>query len=220
MISKISPSMMCADITKIKETIESFEKNKIDYLHIDIMDGLFVPNFMLGTDYIKRLRKITTIPMDIHLMIDKPEDKLDWFEIKENDIVSVHAESTVHLQKALKGIRDKGAKAFVALNPATPINTLEYVTDDMDGVLVMTVNPGFAGQKMIPATLNKITDIRNYLNSNKLSMAEIEVDGNVSYENAVKMKNAGADIFVVGSSSIFNSSETLDEGILHLRNLI
>lgn len=219
-MNKISPSMMCADILTLADTLKTFEKNNIEYLHIDIMDGHFVPNFTLGTDYCKALKKITKIPLDIHLMINEPESKLDWFEFGEGDIVSVHAESTAHLQKALAAIRKRGAKAYVALNPATPISALDYILDDIDGVLVMAVNPGFAGQKMIPSALGKIAEIKKLFSEKGLSNKEIEVDGNVSFENAVKMREAGADIFVAGTSSIFSKNFSLDEGISEFRKVI
>ncbi len=206
---------MCADICELKSTVDEFEKCGIEYLHIDIMDGIFVPNFTLGTDYCRSLKKITDIPLDIHLMITEPEKKLDWFEFGEGDIVSVHAESTVHLQKALAAVKSRGAKAFAALNPSTPLCTLDYVLDDIDGVTVMAVNPGFAGQKMIPSTLEKIRQVRR-LTGEK----EIEVDGNVSFENAVKMKEAGADIFVAGTSSVFANGVSLRDGIEKLRGVI
>ncbi len=220
MINKISPSMMCADIGKIPSILNDFEKNGIEYLHIDIMDGSFVPNFTLGTDYCKALKKLTKIPLDIHLMIDDPENKIQWFPIGEGDYVSVHSESTKHLQKALAYIREKGAKSMVAINPATPIGMIENVLDDIDGVLVMTVNPGFAGQKLVESTLQKITTLRKYLDENGHSDIEIEVDGNVSFENAKRMKLSGANIFVAGTSSIFSSSFSLSEGIDRLRSAI
>lgn len=220
MKNKISPSMMCADALNLGSTLKEFEKNGIEYLHIDIMDGTFVPNFTLGTDYCKILKNATSIPLDIHLMIEKPEERLDWFPIGENDMVSVHAESTKHLQKVLRAIKDKGAKAFAALNPATPICFLEEVLDDIDGVLIMTVNPGFAGQKLVPQTLDKITRVRKLLDENEKKASEIEVDGNVSFENAEKMKKAGADIFVAGTSSVFKKDLTLTNGIIKLRSFI
>ena len=132
-------------------------------------------------------------------------------------MVSVHAESTKHLQKVLRAIKDKGAKAFAALNPATPICFLEEVLDDIDGVLIMTVNPGFAGQKLVPQTLEKITRVRKLLDENGKKASEIEVDGNVSFENAVKMSKAGADIFVCGTSSIFAKTGTIEENIRKTR---
>ncbi len=218
-MGKISPSLMCVDFMKIKETLDVFEKENIEYLHIDIMDGIFVPNYTLGTDYCKAIRANSSIPLDIHMMVEKPEGKMDFFDIREKDIVSVHAETTAHLQRTLTKIKEKGAMAYVALNPATPICFLENVIEDIDGVLVMTVNPGFAGQKLIPQTLEKITAVRKMLEKAGKN-CEIEVDGNVSFENAKKMRAAGADIFVAGTSSVFAKGLSLSEGILKLRENI
>ena len=158
--NKISPSVMCVDFFELKETINEFEKLGIEYLHVDIMDGHFVGNYTLGTDFVKALKAKTSIPLDIHLMVEKPENVLDCFCFGENDYVSVHLESTCHLQKVLSAIRARGAKAMVAINPATPICLLENVLGDIDAVLVMTVNPGFAGQKLVKSTLKKIEDLR------------------------------------------------------------
>ena len=220
MKSKISPSMMCADIMDMKKVIDTFEQEGIEYLHIDIMDGQFVPNFTLGTDYCKILKQNTSIPLDIHLMLEDPENKIDWFPIGEGDYVSVHVESTRHLQRVLTQIRAKGGKPMVAINPATPLEMIQHVLDDIDGVLVMTVNPGFAGQKLVPETLNKISALRKYLDENGYEKIEIEVDGNVSFENARKMRDAGADIFVAGSSSVFKKELTIEEGAKKLRESI
>ena len=217
MKNKICPSMMCADIFNLKNIVSVFEKTNIDYLHIDIMDGYFVPNYTLGTDCCRMLKEHTGIPLDIHLMINEPENKIDWFPIDEKDYVSVHCESTNHLQRALSRIKEKGAKAMVALNPATPLCAVENVLDDIDAVLIMTVNPGYAGQKLIPSTLKKIKSAREFLDSRGYKDIEIEVDGNVSFENAVKMKNAGANMFVVGSSGIFKKEFSLEEGIERFR---
>lgn len=216
----ISPSMMCADVFALGKTLETLENKGIEFLHIDIMDGCFVPNFTLGTDYCKALKSRCSIPLDIHLMIEKPEEKLGFFTFGEGDIVSVHTESTAHLQKALSAVRQRGAKAFAALNPATPLCVLEECIDDIDGVLIMAVNPGFAGQKMIPSVLKKIEKTRNFLNGNGRQDCLIEVDGNVSFENAVLMKNAGADIFVAGTSSVFAKNMTLSEGIDRMREVL
>lgn len=218
--NKISPSVMCVDFFKLKETIEEFEKLNIEYLHVDIMDGHFVGNYTLGTDFVKALKKMTNIPLDIHLMVEKPENVLEWFEFGENDYVAVHLESTCHLQKVLSAIRARGAKPMVAINPATPICLIENVLSDIDAVLVMTVNPGFAGQKLVKSTLKKIEDLRNYLDDNGYENIEIEVDGNVSFENAVLMSKAGANIFVGGTSSVFSKEASIADNVTKIRNLI
>lgn len=209
--------MMCVDFSVLAQTIRTFEEAGIEYLHIDIMDGEFVPNFTLGVDFCKKLRTMTHIPLDIHLMIEKPENKLEWFWPCPGEIVAIHAESTAHLQRVLAKIHTYGAKAYVAVNPGTPISVLEDVLDDVDGVLVMTVNPGFAGQKLIPATLPKISRLREFLDARGYQHISIEVDGNVSFENAKKMREAGADIFVGGSSSVFGQDGGLTESIIRMR---
>ena len=220
MRSKISPSMMCADWMHLGRDIAIMEDCGIEYLHIDIMDGSFVQNYTLGTDYIKALHDATDIPLDIHLMIDEPERKLDWFEFRKGDYVAIHNESTAHVQRTLQTIRDMGAKPMLTLNPATPLSTVEEILDDVDGILLMTVNPGFAGQKLIPGTLNKIRRLRDVLDDCGYLNTDIEVDGNVSFENAVKMKAAGANIFVGGSSSVFHKDESITENIKKMRACI
>lgn len=218
--NQISPSMMCADALRLADTLSAFEKCKIEYLHIDIMDGDFVPNFTLGTDYCRMLKKNSTIPLDIHLMVRNPENKLAWFDFGEGDYVSVHAEATDNLADALREIKSRGARAMAAINPETPVSAITGVLDLVDGVLVMTVNPGFAGQKMIPATLDKIWELRACLDAGGYSSVEIEVDGNVSFENAVLMCDAGANIFVGGTSSVFCKEGALEDNIKRMRNAI
>lgn len=220
MQKKISPSIMCADFFQLDTYIKAFEKSNIDMIHVDIMDGSFVPNYTLGTDFIKALKRKTKIPLDIHLMINNPENKLDWFEFNENDYVSIHCESTPHLHKAISAIKNRRAKAMVAVNPATPICALESILDDIDAVLIMTVNPGFAGQKLIKSVLKKITQLRHYLDKNGYEHIEIEVDGNVSFENAALMSKAGSNIFVAGTSSIFTKDLKLEDAINKLKNCI
>lgn len=182
------------------------------------MDGSFVPNFTLGTDFIKQIRANCKIPLDLHLMINEPENKLDWFTFGEGDIVSIHAESTKHLQRVLQKIKERGAHPYVAINPATPVCMIEDVLDDIDGVLVMTVNPGFAGQKLVPHTLKKITQVKELFEKAGKDEAEIEVDGNVSFVNARLMSDAGANIFVAGTSSVFVGN--MEENIAKLRDSI
>jgi len=215
--AKLSPSMMCVDFTHVSETVKTFEDAGVEYLHIDIMDGEFVPNFTLGTDFCEKMRKLSKIPLDVHLMITKPENKLDWFRPQPGEIFAVHVESTVHLQRVLTKIRSYGAKAYAAINPATPIVMLEDVLDVLDGVLVMTVNPGYAGQKLVESTLAKITRLRAFLDSRGYENVEIEVDGNVSFDNAVRMRQAGADLFVAGTSSVFYSKDTVENNVRLLR---
>ena len=212
--------MMCVDFMNVRGELATMEKHGIEYLHIDIMDGAFVNNYTLGTDFCKVMKKHSSIPLDIHLMIEKPENKLSWFEFGEGDYVSVHYESTKHIQRALQQIKQRGAKPMIALNPATPIEVLEWVLPDIDAVLLMTVNPGFAGQKLVPQTIEKITACRKFLDEKGYTTIEIEVDGNVSFENARKMSDAGADIFVAGSSSMFAKDITLDQGIEMLKEAI
>ena len=216
----ISPSLMCGKILEYKTTLETFKKADIEYLHIDVMDGEFVPNFQYGVDTIRQLRAITDIPLDIHLMITRPENKLEWFDIQAGEYVSVHYESTAHVQKCISYIKSKGAKAMLALNPATPISVVEEVIDDLDGILLMTVNPGFAGQKIVPSTIQKVEKLRKWLDSNGYENIPIEVDGNVSFENAKLLSEAGANIFVAGSSSVYKKDITLSEGIALFRKSI
>ena len=220
MTNKIAPSIMCAPMFELPKYVAEMEEHNIELVHIDIMDGSFVQNYTLGTNFVKELKDKTNIPLDIHLMIEEPEKKLQWFEFGEGDYVSVHFEATRHLQKALAAIRARGAKAMVAINPATPISSLDSVLDDIDAVLVMTVNPGFAGQKLVQSTLKKIKNLREYLDNAGYEHIEIEVDGNVSFENAKLMREAGANIFVCGTSSVYAKGASVEENIKKFRNII
>lgn len=217
---KLSASMMCADYLNLIKDLEELEKAKIEYLHIDVMDGDFVPNFQLGTDYVAALRKVSNIPIDIHMMVNKPELHVDKFGLQPGDMMSIHTETTNHLQRTLRIIKDRGALASAAINPATSLSVLDYVLEDIDMVLIMTVNPGFAGQKLVPITIQKIADTRKYLDDKGYSNVVIEVDGNCSFENIPKMYEAGADIFVVGSSSVFNKKFTITEATNLLRSRV
>lgn len=219
MTNKLAPSMMCCDFLNMGKQLEAFEKGGIDLLHIDIMDGNFVPNFALGTDYVKQLKKATNIPLDIHFMTEYPERHLDSFPIGEGDYVSIHYETTKHLQRVLQSVKDKGAKLLLALNPGTPVEVAADVLEDIDGFLIMTVNPGFAGQKMVPHSIDKIARARAYLDANGKKDSEIEVDGNVSVPNAILMKNAGANIFVAGTSAVF-CGNNIEENIKVFRDTV
>ena len=210
---------MCCDFFRLSEQVRVFEENNTELFHIDIMDGSFVPNFTLGTDFVRQVKKNSQIPLDIHMMVEYPERHLDAFAFGEGDYVSVHYETTKHLQRVLQMIKARGAKALLAINPATPVSVCEEVLDDIDGLLVMTVNPGFAGQKMVRHSIEKIKKARHFLDENGRPDAEIEVDGNVSIPNAIAMRDAGASIFVVGTASVFSAPE-LDTGIKTFRSQV
>ena len=212
----LSPSMMCADLTRLESTVAQLEKAGVEYLHVDIMDGEFVPNITLGTDFCRLLRQLTDIPLDIHLMVVNPENKLKWFDIRPGELVSVHCESTADIKGCLDCVHSLGALALAALNPQTPVSVLEGLYDDIDGVLVMSVNPGFACQRIIPHSFDKVRAVRNELENYGLAGKIIEVDGNISFENAEKMRAAGADIFVGGTSSVFGG-DSMADNIARLR---
>lgn len=201
--SKISASMMCANLVDLRETIRVFEEEKVEFLHIDVMDGEFVPNFGLGVDYIRGLRELTSIPLDLHLMIKNPEYKLQWIGIKETDIVSIHYESTYQVQRALDWLAPYGCKRYLAINPATPVYVLEEVLDYVDGINLLMVNPGFSGQKIVPSTLKKAEKLKRLLVVHGKENITLEVDGNITPENGHKLREIGASIFVCGTSSVF-----------------
>ena len=201
--SKISASMMCSNLVNLQEVINIFEEEKIEYLHIDVMDGEFVPNFGLGVDYIRGLRDLTTIPLDIHLMIKNPEYKLQWIGIKESDIVSIHYESTYQVQRVLDWLIPFGCKRFLAINPATPLYNLDEVLAYIDGINLLMVNPGFAGKKIVPSTIEKARKLQTFLLDKNKENLLIEVDGNITPEHGKTLKKVGASIFVAGTSSIF-----------------
>lgn len=204
--SEISASMMCSDLIDLKETIKVFEEEGIEHLHIDMMDGNFVPNFGLGVDYVRGLRKLTSIPLDLHLMIKDPEYKLQWIGIQKTDIVSIHYESSFQVQHVLDWLVPFGCKRFLAINPATPVNSLEEVLDYIDGINLLMVNPGFAGQKIVPSTMRKAQKVVELLKREHREDITIEVDGNITPENASKLKGIGANIFVAGTSAIFKGN--------------
>lgn len=200
---EISASMMCTDLVHLKETLQILEEEGVEHLHIDVMDGTFVPNLGLGVDYIRGLRALTKIPLDLHLMIKDPEYKLSWIGIQPTDIVSIHYESTFQVQRALDYLKPYKCKRFLAINPATPINALEEVLDYIDGINLLMVNPGFAGQKIVPSTMRKAQKVADLLKKEHKEDIILEVDGNITPENGEKLRNIGASLFVAGTSSIF-----------------
>ena len=219
--SEISASMMCSDLIDLKDTIKIFEEEGIEYLHIDVMDGTFVPNFGLGVDYIRGLRKLTNIPLDIHLMVKDPEYKFQWLGIKESDVVSIHYESTFQVQRALDYLQPFGCKKFLAINPATPISALEEVLDYIDGINLLMVNPGYAGQKIVPSTIRKAKKVVELLKQERRDDIIVEVDGNMSTSNAEILRNIGASMFVAGTSAIFKGDlSKYKENIIKFRKSI
>ncbi len=196
---KIAPSILSSDFSKLGEEIKSLEDAGADMIHIDVMDGHFVPNLTLGPPIVGAIRSVTDLPFDVHLMMDNPMDFIDDFIDAGADNITVHAEVLSHLHRSIMYIKEKGVKASVALNPSTPIDVLEYVLDELDMVLIMTVNPGFGGQKFISPMLGKIKSVKDMINSKGVNV-DIQVDGGISPHNIDKVSAAGANIFVAGSS--------------------
>lgn len=213
MKNKISVSLMCADPFGLKDTVLLLEKHKVDYLHIDIMDGKFVPNLGIGSDFIKSLRKHTSIPFDYHIMVKEPDDIIKLLDIRENDLVSVHYECSFQIQRTLDNIKKNNCKVMIAINPATPLCTLEEVIYYIDGINLLMVNPGFAGQNMVENCMKKADKVGRIIRKLERKDIIFEVDGNVSFKNAAILKKFGANTFVAGTSSIFSSNE-IEENIL------
>ena len=205
---KIAPSILSADFSKLDEQIKLIEKGGADMIHLDVMDGHFVPNITFGAPVIKMLRGVTDVPFDVHLMIENPERFIDDFVDAGADIITVHAESTVHLHRLIQQIKAHGVKAAVSLNPATPLDVLEYVLEDIDMVLIMSVNPGFGGQSFIPQCKDKIKALKKMIVDKNLDV-EIQVDGGVKLDNIREIMECGADIFVAGSA-IFGESDVVE----------
>jgi ribulose-phosphate 3-epimerase len=204
-MKKIAPSILSADFCRLGDEVKAVEAAGADYIHVDVMDGHFVPNITIGPLVVDAVRKITSLPLDVHLMIENPDRYIPDFAAAGADIIVVHAEASVHLHRSIQLIKSLGRKAGVSLNPATPLNVLEYVLADLDLVLLMTVNPGFGGQSFIEECLPKIQSLRAMLDKRGLE-AELEVDGGVKVDNIARIAHAGADVFVAGSA-VFGSSD-------------
>jgi len=202
-MGKIAPSILSADFTRLGEEIKDVENAGADYIHIDVMDGHFVPNITIGPMIVKAVRRVTDLPLDVHLMISDPDYFIEDFAEAGASIITVHAEALNHLHRTIHLIRDKGVRPGVVLNPATPLCAVEYVLDQLDTVLLMTVNPGFEAQKFIPEVIPKIRRLRKMVNDLNLNL-EIEVDGGIDPENIGRVSSAGADVFVAGSAIYYS----------------
>jgi ribulose-phosphate 3-epimerase len=208
MKKQIAPSILSADFSRLGEEIKAVEKAGADLIHVDVMDGHYVPNITIGPGVVSSLRKTTSLPFDVHLMIEDPDRYIDAFVDAGSNIITVHAEAVIHLHRTLQTIKGKGVKAGVSLNPSTPLACVEEILPDIDLLLIMTVNPGFGGQKFISGMLPKIRKARELAQTRGLKMA-IEVDGGVTAENIGTLAEAGADIFVAGAA-IFGSPSYSD----------
>jgi ribulose-phosphate 3-epimerase len=211
---KISPSILSADFSILGDEIKSLEQAGADLIHIDVMDGHFVPNITMGPPIIKMVRKCTKLPFDVHLMISPVEKYIKAFADAGSDIITIHPEATDNLKRAVGTIKSFGKKAGVSLNPKTPISALMDVIDDIDLILIMSVNPGFAGQSFMSEVLPKVTELRKMINDKKLKI-DIEIDGGINFETAPLAVKAGANILVSGTT-IFSGS--LKDNIQKLRN--
>ena len=202
---KISPSILSANFSKLGEEIKKAEKAGADLIHVDVMDGHFVPNITIGPPVVKAIKKVTNLPLDVHLMIEDPDKYIEAFAKAGADIITVHTEASTHLHRSIQYIKDNKVKAGVSLNPATPLDVLDFILSEVDMVLVMSVNPGFGGQEFIPQSLGKIKMIRDMIKKRKYKV-EIEVDGGINVDNAGDVAKAGADILVMGNA-FFNSKD-------------
>lgn len=202
---KVAPSILAADLRRLEEEVKRVDEAGADMIHVDVMDGHFVPNITIGPQMVEALRKCTSLPLDVHLMIEEPERYIDSFRRAGADIITVHVEACRHLQRLLQMIRDLGAKPGAVLNPLTPLIYAEEVLSEVDIVLLMSVNPGFGGQQFLPGVLPRVARLKKAIAQNGLNV-EVEVDGGIKADNAAKVIEAGADILVAGTS-VFSSGD-------------
>jgi ribulose-phosphate 3-epimerase len=215
---KLAPSILSADFARLGEQIAEVAEAGADYIHVDVMDGHFVPNISIGVPVVASLRSCTNLPLDVHLMIEQPERYISQFVAAGADIITVHVEACPHLHRVIQSIKELKVKAGVSLNPATPLNLIDEITPYADLILIMSVNPGFGGQTFIPATLDKIANLRKILDNRGLS-AELEVDGGISSDNARDVVEAGGRVLVVGAS-VFKAGERPGQALLRIKKAV
>ncbi len=215
---KLAPSILSADFARLGEQVAEATKAGADYIHIDVMDGHFVPNITIGAPVVASLRSWTHLPLDVHLMIEQPERHISHFVDSGADIITVHAEACPHLHRTIQVIKELGVKAGVALNPASSLSMVDEIMPQVDLILIMSVDPGFGGQVFIPETLEKISRLRRMLDSRKVD-AELEVDGGITINNASSIVKAGGRVLVVGTS-VFNAKEGMSQALQKIREAI
>ena len=216
MTVKIAPSILSADFARLADGVAEAEDGGADWIHVDVMDGHFVPNITIGIPVVAALRKVTDLPLDVHLMIDRPERYVDAFADAGADWLTVHQEATVHLHRTVETIRGRDVKAGVSLNPATPAASLEEIAPYLDMVLVMSVNPGFGGQSFIPTSTDKVSRVRSILDGAGNGACEIQVDGGIGPETAGGVVQAGATVLVAGAA-VFRGAGSVAENIAAIR---
>lgn len=215
---KLSASLICADPLDLRTAINNLEEAKMDFIHFDVMDGNFVPRLGIYPEVLEVIRTESSLPIDVHLMLQNPELFIPLFIKNGANIITIPVEGNLHLHRTIKMIKDLGAKVGVALNPATPLNVLDYIIEDIDLVMIMAINPGIVGHKLIPQIINKIIDLKKKT-ADYLELI-IEIDGGVTFESAPQMVNAGANMLICGSSTIFKKNESVKENIDKLRRIL
>tara|TARA_Y100000814_G_scaffold204831_1_gene151190 strand:- start:1018 stop:1683 length:666 start_codon:yes stop_codon:yes gene_type:complete len=215
---KLAPSILSADFSKLGEEVALATESGADMIHVDIMDGKFVPNITFGSSMVSAIRRWTNLPLDIHMMVTEPEKQIPLFIDAGADIINVHIETCTHLHRIIQMIKSNNTKAGIALNPGTPIATLSEIIEELDQIVVMSVNPGFPAQNFIPKTLNKVSDLRKQINKNGLN-TDIEIDGGINKSSIKAAVEAGANVLVAGSA-VYNSKASVSECIHELKNSI